>query len=1237
VLVALVVTGLPIRPPVADARPAPGPAAALDPSLLVRFRAEVPERSFGEVVSEHGAKLEEAVDGTGFYVVSTGERGTADVERDLAADPRVMSVEPNHVRSAFAVPNDPYYASAQASYLEPIRLPAAWDVTTGADDLVLAVVDSGVDLLHPDLEDRLLPGRDFVNDDDSPDDDFGHGTQVATIAAASTDNRTGLAGVAWRAKVLPVKVLDRQGRGTDADIAAGITWAVDHGADVINLSFGGPQPSQTLAAAVDHARSHNVVIVSAAGNAHAPSVDFPADLDGVIAVSATDRLGNLAWFSNYGPGIDVAAPGIDVLTGTYDGPYRRTEGTSFAAPIVAGIALLTRARFPGDAADAVIARIRRGARDAGPLGIDDYFGYGIVDALATVGGPPPEPRIDASAAGLEPDNTPDRASPLSSGISADISAEGDVDWFYTDVPSPRALKFSVAPPTAGGARRMDAVVEVFGPAFNLMRRVDEAASGGREEVDLQVGTGRHYLRVSNLYPTASPGPTRWVSHQACRCRSPSRSGPSTIRRCRHRPPRWSSVISPATVPATSWSAPQGRVAPPATTACSCTRRSQAPWVPLRSWQRAASGPATTWGWRWVTSTATAGSTRRSPPTRASSFVTRAPAGCQRRHCFPSPAPTRWRSPMSTATAASTSLWPRPGPASSSCATGEAAGSTSTVNGDRAAEIELADVNHDGRADVVAYECPNGCQTVAVYTSQSGGGFTRQAVAVASGAVTDRCALGVGEQRGTRIMVGCSNGAGIHDLVRGEDGSFRLNSTWGPGSGTFDTHALDLTNIDGEGDDDVLVLFGSGDFIAPDWGGGIDRLGKPDNFGPKGMAVGDVDNDGRADMAVVGPTMGLAVLRQAGPPNGLSGERVWVRDTTPADGSSGAAATVNPTLRFVRPLNPTSVTPATVTLTDGATGATVPAGVSYDPATHFAVLHPTGALVAGRPYLMRATGVRDTDGNTIPINSAAFRFMVGSTVGTVSPPPAVAGRSGYWMVGSDGAVYGFGDASYRGGLPSGGSRAVDLEPAPSGGGYWILDVAGHVFGFDAPYHGGVDGSTLQAGESVTSLSATPSGAGYWIFTTAGRVFAFGDATHHGDMGGTRLNGPVLDSIVTPSGGGYYMVASDGGIFSFGDARFFGSMGGKSLNAPVQSLVPDPDRTGYWLVASDGGVFSFDAAFRGSMGSVPLNRPVTGMVPFGNGYLMVAEDGGIFNFSDRPFHGSLGANPPRHPVVAVAAIP
>ena len=249
-------------------------------------------------------------------------------------------------------------------------------------------------------------------------------------------------------------------------------------------------------------------------------------------------------------------------------------------------------------------------------------------------------------------------------------------------------------------------------------------------------------------------------------------------------------------------------------------------------------------------------------------------------------------------------------------------------------------------------------------------------------------------------------------------------------------------------------------------------------------------------------------------------------------------------------------------------------------------------------------------------------------------PGGRARSGYWMLGTDGVVYAFGDARHHGNATVA-SGAVDLEPSPSGNGYWILDSRGTVTARgDVVSHGSAIG--LADGERAVSLSRTPRGLGYWIFTDRGRVIPRGDARFLGDVSGLRLNGPVLDSIATPSGLGYYLVASDGGIFSFGDARFYGSTGDRRLNAPVQSLVPDPDGTGYWLVASDGGVFAFDAGFRGSMGGQRLNAPVTGMVPNGTGYLMVGTDGGIFNFSALPFHGSLGASPPSHPIATVAAI-
>jgi len=309
--------------------------------------------------------------------------------------------------------------------------------------------------------------------------------------------------------------------------------------------------------------------------------------------------------------------------------------------------------------------------------------------------------------------------------------------------------------------------------------------------------------------------------------------------------------------------------------------------------------------------------------------------------------------------------------------------------------------------------------------------------------------------------------------------------------------------------------------------------------------------------------------------------------------------------------------------------------SYDWAYLATGADPAGTVVdSGHDTCTPSTPTTTpTPASTGPGPATTSTMVVHPPVPCCSPT-----RSGYWMVGADGAVYPFGNARKFGdaAIPAG-SQAVDLEPTPSGNGYWIVDDHGRVGVFgDAVGHGDADPARLAPGETVTSLSATPDGAGYWIFTSRGRVLSFGNAVSFGDMSATRLNGPVLDSIPTPSGRGYYMVASDGGIFAFGDARFFGSMGGSRLNAPVQSLVPDGDGAGYWLVASDGGIFAFDAPFKGSMGGTRLNRPVTGMVRFGDGYLMVGEDGGVFDFSSQPFSGSLGGRPPARPIVSVAAL-
>jgi hypothetical protein len=246
------------------------------------------------------------------------------------------------------------------------------------------------------------------------------------------------------------------------------------------------------------------------------------------------------------------------------------------------------------------------------------------------------------------------------------------------------------------------------------------------------------------------------------------------------------------------------------------------------------------------------------------------------------------------------------------------------------------------------------------------------------------------------------------------------------------------------------------------------------------------------------------------------------------------------------------------------------------------------------------------------------------------PGAKTTGPGYWMLGADGVVYAFGGV---GSFGAASASAAAMAPRRDGQGYWVVDGNGtvHAFGTARTYG---TAPALDDGERITTISGTSSGSGYWLFSDRGRAFAYGDAHFYGDMRATTLNGPVIASAATADGRGYYMVGSDGGIFTFGDATFHGSTGNLHLNAPIVGIAPTPDGTGYWLVATDGGVFAFNTPFRGSMGATPLNKPIDGLVAFGSGYLMVAADGGIFSFSDKPFFGSLGDNPPTHPIIGVA---
>ncbi len=311
-------------------------------------------------------------------------------------------------------PNDTYFSSEQwglnntgqyGGILDAdIDAPEAWGYTTGSNTVIVAIVDTGIDTSHPEFSGRLLPGKHFFDNgssDNNVSDDKGHGTHVAGIAAANGNNGTGVAGVAWGVKILPIKVLSSSGQGYTSDVVAGINWAVSNGAKVINLSMGSTNSNSSLQAAINNAYSHGILVVASAGNcgdqyypyngcSYQSQPSYPAAGSHVLAVAATDPNDDRASFSTVGSYVDVAAPGWDIYStwptsirdssGYYSG-YDWDSGTSMAAPFVTGLAALLYSRYPNYTPDQIAQAILQNADSVGGYsGHNSSFGCGRINA-----------------------------------------------------------------------------------------------------------------------------------------------------------------------------------------------------------------------------------------------------------------------------------------------------------------------------------------------------------------------------------------------------------------------------------------------------------------------------------------------------------------------------------------------------------------------------------------------------------------------------------------------------------------------------------------------------------------------------------------------------------------------------------------------------------------------------------------------------------------------------------------
>jgi serine protease len=417
--------------------------------VLVRLRDGVPDLAMTEIESSLGVEVT-SLHRMGVRRVSVpADKTEQDVIDLLLSDPRVEYAELNSICHAFTTPNDPEYYYQW--HFPAVNAPSAWEISVGSG-IVVAILDTGIAFEdHPVPSHELdtvcegvtqyyrapdfsgttfVPGYDFVNNDAHPNDNSAHGTHVAGTVAQTTNNSIGTAGLAFECSLMPVKVLDYSGSGSASELADGLYWATDNGAQVINMSLGwfpGYDPGATVHNAVEYAYNHGVVLVASSGNWGTGTVAFPAAYAEVIAVGATKCDNQITDYSQYGPGLEVVAPGGDVYVdengdGEVDGVLQQTfvghdfgppeiladptdfdyyffDGTSMAAPHVAALVALMIANGQ-TGIENIRTILHETAVDLGDEGRDDLYGYGLIDAYSAL-------TYGSSCSGVE-DVWPDR-------------------------------------------------------------------------------------------------------------------------------------------------------------------------------------------------------------------------------------------------------------------------------------------------------------------------------------------------------------------------------------------------------------------------------------------------------------------------------------------------------------------------------------------------------------------------------------------------------------------------------------------------------------------------------------------------------------------------------------------------------------------------------------------------------------------------------------------------------------
>jgi len=349
--------------------------------VLVKFKSNIGLDHARQIVAALGARDADELPALDVFVldlpIETDEAGFA---RAISQRPEVEFAELDQiVRPADVLPNDPWFANWEG-HLRRIQAPTAWSTTVGSSNVVIAILDTGVDANHEDLAGKIVPGWNTYNNNSATMDVSGHGTAVAGTAAAASNNGIGVASVCWSCRIMPIRVSDMSGYATYSSIASGLTWAADHGARVANISYI-VSDSSAVTSAAQYFQGKGGVVTSSAGNysTFSNSQDNPY----ILTVSATDHLDVIYSYSNTGKNIDVAAPG-DSFSTQMGGGYVSTGGTSYSAPIVAGVAALVMTVNPQLSGDGVQNIVKQSADDLGAAGWDPIYGTGRVNAARAV-------------------------------------------------------------------------------------------------------------------------------------------------------------------------------------------------------------------------------------------------------------------------------------------------------------------------------------------------------------------------------------------------------------------------------------------------------------------------------------------------------------------------------------------------------------------------------------------------------------------------------------------------------------------------------------------------------------------------------------------------------------------------------------------------------------------------------------------------------------------------------------